>query len=144
MRSRIEGYDKVVKEPDLPQKVLAQIPAESGFDVDDFRSDNELHVVEINFGARSSNDSAQIPFRSTIDFYTDRGANHCVEKAIVRAGVDYGFEAFASRVIARNDLNGKHWPPDSRLFRHASIAKRKRSVGYSQGENTLGSQVSGI
>ena len=144
MRPRIESYDKVVKEPDLPQKVVAQVPAESGFDVDDFRSDNEFHVMEINFGARSSDDSTQITFRSTIDFDADRGANHCVEKAIVGACVNYGFETFASRVIAGNDLHRKHWPPDSRLFRHASIAKRKRSIGYSQGENTLGSQVSGI
>jgi hypothetical protein len=47
-------------------------------------------------------------------------------------------------VIAGNDLNRKHWPPDLRLFRHASITKRKRSIGYSQGENTLVSQESGI
>lgn len=143
MRRRIESYDKVVKEPDLPQEVLAQVPAESGFDVDDFRSDNEFHVMEINFGTRSRDDSAQIAF-DPLSILMPRGADHCVENAIVAASVDYGFETFTSRVIARNDLNRKHWPPDSRLFRHASIAKRERSIGYSQGENTLGSQVSGI
>ncbi len=113
MRPRIESYDKVVKESDLPQKVLAQVPAEPGFDVDNLRSDNEFHVMEINFGARSGDYSTQIAFRSTIDFDADRGANHRVEKAIVRACVDYGFETFTSRVIAGNDLNRKHWPPTS-------------------------------
>ena len=103
MRPRIESYDKVVKESDLAQKILTQVPAESGFDVDDFRSDNEFHVTEINCGARSGDYSTQIAFRSTIDFDADRGASHCVEKAIVRACVDYGLETFTSRVIAGNN-----------------------------------------
>jgi len=48
VRRWIEGHGEIVKEANLPQKIVGNIPREARLDLNDVRSDYEFDIVEVN------------------------------------------------------------------------------------------------